>query len=143
MCVCSLLSGTEKFLSKADPYCRLRVPRYQKVFEAAFFAVFLGLYYAVLVERNPQHITLVEVLLYIWIAAFGCAELGEFRDAGSLFYAADFWSLWDVGIIGIGTAFLVLRESISFVIWVLAKSSRSCDLREDGSLIKSLTTQAL
>ncbi|KAL8732508.1 MAG: hypothetical protein Q9166_002722 [cf. Caloplaca sp. 2 TL-2023] len=96
---------------KADPYCRLRVPRYQKAFEAAFFAIFLVLYYAVLVERNPHHITFVEILLYIWIAAFACDEFGEFRDAGSLFYAADFWSLWDVGIIGIGTAYLVLRES--------------------------------
>ncbi|KAL8673016.1 MAG: hypothetical protein Q9168_002539 [Polycauliona sp. 1 TL-2023] len=96
---------------KADPYCRLRVPRYQKAFEAAFFAIFLVLYYAVLVERNPQRITWVEVLLYIWIFAFGCDELGEFRDAGSLFYATDFWSLWDLGIIGIGTAYLILRES--------------------------------
>lgn len=67
MRLCHLSSGTEKDFSKADPYCRLRVPRYQKVFEAAFFAIFLGLYYAVLVERNPKHITLVEVLLYIWI----------------------------------------------------------------------------
>ncbi|KAL8861756.1 MAG: hypothetical protein Q9178_001957 [Gyalolechia marmorata] len=93
---------------KADPYCRLRVPRYQKAFEAAFFAIFLILYYAVLGERNPQRITLVEVLLYIWIAAFACDELGEFTDAGSLMYA-DFWNLWDVGIIGIGTAYLILR----------------------------------
>ncbi|KAL9589856.1 MAG: hypothetical protein Q9203_001347 [Teloschistes exilis] len=96
---------------KADPYCRLRVPKYQKAFEAVFFAIFLILYYAVLVERNPQHITVVEVLLYIWITAFACDEFGEFRDAGSLFYAADFWSLWDIGIIGIGAAYLTLRKS--------------------------------
>ncbi|KAG7004943.1 hypothetical protein G7Y79_00022g051640 [Physcia stellaris] len=94
---------------RADPYSRLRVPKYQKVFEALFFAVFLALYYAVLVERNPYHITPVEVMLYIWIAAFACEEFGEFRDAGTLFYAADFWSLWDVIIIAIGAAFLVAR----------------------------------
>ena len=88
------------------------MPRYQKAFEAAFFAIFLGLYYAVLIERNSQHITVVEVLLYIWIFAFGLDEFGEFRDAGSLFYATDFWSLWDVGIIGVGIAYLVLRKSI-------------------------------
>ncbi|KAL8915969.1 MAG: hypothetical protein Q9172_006537 [Xanthocarpia lactea] len=99
---------------KADPYCRLRVPRYQKAFEAAFFAIFLILYYAVLGERNPQHITLVEVLLYIWIAAFACDELGEFTDAGSLMYA-DFWNLWDVGIIGIGTAYLILLPLVKQV----------------------------
>ncbi|KAI4205814.1 MAG: hypothetical protein LQ346_001393 [Caloplaca aetnensis] len=92
---------------KADPFCRLRVPKYQKAFEAVFFAVFLILYYAVLVERNPRHITVVEILLYTWIAAFACDEFGEFKDAGTLFYAADFWSFWDIGIIGIGIAFLV------------------------------------
>ncbi|KAI4089028.1 MAG: hypothetical protein LQ344_005689 [Seirophora lacunosa] len=94
---------------KADPYCRLRVPKYQKAFEAAFFAIFLVLYYAVLVERNPRYITIVEVLLYIWIAAFAYDEFGEFKDAGTLFYAADFWSLWDIGIIGIGAAYLIAR----------------------------------
>lgn len=89
------------------------MPKYQKAFEAVFFAIFLALYYAVLVERDPRHITVVEVLLYVWIAAFACDEFGEFRDAGTLFYAADFWSLWDIGIIGIGAAYLILSKSIS------------------------------
>lgn len=92
---------------RADPYCRLRVPIYQKTFEAVFFATFLVLYYAVLVERNPKKITLVETFLYIWIAAFAYDELGEFRDAGTLFYATDFWSIWDLGIVGIGIAYLI------------------------------------
>lgn len=38
---------------KSDPFSRLRVPRYIKAFEVLFFASFLFLYYAVLVERNP------------------------------------------------------------------------------------------
>jgi hypothetical protein len=38
---------------KSDPFTRLRVPRYIKAFEVLFFATFLALYYAVLVERNP------------------------------------------------------------------------------------------
>ena len=97
--------------ARADPYCRLRVPKYQKSFEALFFVLFLGLYYAVLVERNPQTITPVEVLLYVWIAAFAYDEFGEFRDAGVSFYVADFWSLWDMGIIGIGVAYMISRES--------------------------------
>ena len=96
-----------RWFRRADPYSRLRVPKYQKVFEALFFVIFLGLYYAVLVERNPRCITAVEVLLYLWIAAFAYEEFGEFKDAGTLFYAADFWSLWDIGIIGIGAAYLV------------------------------------
>ena len=41
---------------KADPFCRLRVPRYLKFFEAVFFVTLLGLYYAVLVpiQRNGR-----------------------------------------------------------------------------------------
>ena len=97
--------------TRVDPYCRLRVPKYQKSFEAIFFALFLGLYYAVLVERNSQKITPVEVLLYIWIAAFAYDEFGEFRDTGISFYVADPWRLWDIGIIGIGVAYMVSSES--------------------------------
>lgn len=96
-----------QFLRRADPYSRLRIPKYQKLFEALFFVMFLALYYAVLVERNPQKITIVEVFLYIWIAAFAYDEFGDFQDAGTLFYAMDFWSIWDIGIVGIGAAYLV------------------------------------
>ena len=97
---------------KADPFCRLRVPKYQKIFEALFFASFLVLYYAVLMERPYMHknITAVEVLLFVWITAFAYEELGEFKDAGTLFYATDFWSLWDVGIIAIGFAYLIASK---------------------------------
>ena len=38
---------------RPDPFTRLRVPRYIKAFEVLFFATFLALYYAVLVQRNP------------------------------------------------------------------------------------------
>jgi len=96
-----------------DPYSRLRVPKYQKIFEAIFFATFLALYYAVLLERHPERLGFFEVLLYIWIAAFAYDEFGEFRDAGHLFYAADFWSLWDLGIILVGIAFMIARTSLS------------------------------
>ena len=60
-----------------------------------------------LAERNPQEFTPVEVLLYIWIGAFAYDEFGEFQDSGTLFYYADFWNLWDVGIIGVGLAYLI------------------------------------
>lgn len=46
------------------------MPKYQKGFEAVFFALFLVLYYAVLAERNPQKLGAVEILLYIFIVAF-------------------------------------------------------------------------
>jgi len=92
----------------ASPFSRLRVPKYIKLFEAAFFLTFLALYYGVLLQRDPHRITLLEALLYIWLAAFAYDELGEFLDAG-LFYYADFWSPWDLTIILNGAAFAALR----------------------------------
>jgi hypothetical protein len=91
---------------KSDPFTRLRVPKYIKTFEVLFFATFLALYYAVLVERNPEKITPLEILLYIWILAFAYDELSEYIDAG-LFYYTDFWSAWDITIIGVGVAFFI------------------------------------
>lgn len=93
----------------SDYFTRLRVPLYQKTFEVLFFATFLFLYYAVLVERNPYHITVLEVILYIWFAAFAYDELSEFIDAGSIFYAVDIWNGADLIIIIIGVAFLITR----------------------------------
>lgn len=94
----------------ADPFSRLRVPKYQKFFQTVFFITLLALYYAVLVERNPDHITATEAMLYIWIAAFAYDEFGEIQDAGLMFYQTDFWSLWDIGIIGVSAAFVLTSE---------------------------------
>ncbi|KIV99602.1 uncharacterized protein PV09_08777 [Verruconis gallopava] len=124
---------------KADPYCRLRVPRYLKTFEALFLISFVIVYLAVLipVQRNShsrprrpgvpplttnyseidlgspiqnfRHITPAEILLYIWLVAFAYDEFGEYMDAGTAFYTTDFWSLWDIGIVAIGVAFFITR----------------------------------
>ena len=94
---------------RADPYCRLRVPKYQKSFEAIFFAVFLILFYITLAEPDPGKFTIAEVFLYIWICAFAYDEFGEYQDAGASLYATDFWSLWDLGIILIGFAYMISR----------------------------------
>ncbi|OAL34788.1 hypothetical protein AYO20_05983 [Fonsecaea nubica] len=93
----------------ADPFTRLRVPKYQKAFQISFFLAFLALYYAVLVERDPSHITATETVLYLWIAAFAYDEFGEIKDAGLMFYQTDFWSLWDIAIIGFSAAFVIIR----------------------------------
>ncbi|OJJ45002.1 hypothetical protein ASPZODRAFT_134433 [Penicilliopsis zonata CBS 506.65] len=93
----------------ADPYSRLRVPIYRKAFEAAFFISFLLLYYAVLVERKFTGIGIFETLMYIWIAAFAYDEFGGMTDAGIAFYQMDFWSVWNLGIIGTGMAFVITR----------------------------------
>ncbi|KAK6392834.1 hypothetical protein LTR65_002915 [Meristemomyces frigidus] len=94
---------------KSDPFCRLRVPLYSKVFEVLFFAVWLVLYYTVLVQKPIHHVSTSEVLLYVWLTSFAYNELAEFWDAGTKLYATDFWSLWDLGIIATGLAFFVTR----------------------------------
>ncbi|KAJ6024026.1 hypothetical protein N7540_004823 [Penicillium herquei] len=93
----------------ADPYSRLRVPVYRKMFEAAFFLSFLFLYYSVLVERSQNSIGRFELVMDIWIVAFAYDELSGIIDAGVLFYGMDFWSLWNLGIIGVGFAFIITR----------------------------------
>ncbi|KAK2613721.1 hypothetical protein N8I77_000613 [Diaporthe amygdali] len=100
-----------RFYNKAtaDPFSRLRVPKYLKSFEVIFFMIFLFLYYSVLVERNPEKISINEVLLYIWFLAFAYDELSEYVDAGSIFYATDIWNLFDITMICIGFIFSVLR----------------------------------
>ncbi|GIZ41595.1 hypothetical protein CKM354_000489400 [Cercospora kikuchii] len=94
---------------QSDPYARLRVPLYLKIFEVLFFAGFLALYYIVLIRKQASHITGAEIMLYVWLASFSYNELVEFNDAGLTFYATDFWSLWDLGIIFVGIAFFVAR----------------------------------
>ncbi|KAI4601024.1 hypothetical protein KJ359_012211 [Pestalotiopsis sp. 9143b] len=93
----------------ADPFCRLRVPRYLKVYEVIFFGAFLFLYYAVLIEQNRYAITPREILLYVWFAAFFYDEVSEYIDAGSIFYSADVWNLFDMIMIAIGLVFAILR----------------------------------
>ncbi|CAI7594986.1 unnamed protein product [Penicillium viridicatum] len=93
----------------SDPYSRLRVPLYRKIFEAAFFMSFLFLYYAVLVERRQEAVGIFEAVMYVWIVAFAYDELGGISDAGVVFYQMDFWSLWNLSIIGVGLAFVITR----------------------------------
>ncbi|KAI9891075.1 MAG: hypothetical protein M1814_003274 [Vezdaea aestivalis] len=118
---------------RADPFCRLRVPRYQKYFEVLFFATFLVLYYAVVVERDYDRITPIETLLYIWVAAFAYDEFSEFRDAGRHFYAADFWSIWDIGIIMVGIVFMATR-----VVGIIRNSYATMDIAFDILSLEAL-----
>ncbi|KAI0859503.1 ion transporter [Xylaria cubensis] len=95
--------------STADPFSRLRVPKYLKAYEVAFFCGFLLLYYSVLIEQNRYAITPVEVSLYVWFAAFVYDEVSEYIDAGSVFYAADVWNVFDMAMIAIGLVYFILR----------------------------------
>lgn len=64
-----------------------------------------------MVERDPNEISLLEALMYIWIAAFSYDELSGITDAGMAFYQMDSWRIWNMGIIGTGLAFVITRES--------------------------------
>lgn len=92
-----------------DYWCRLRVPRYMKIFEIGFFLCFLGLFYIVCLERVKEYVTMWEVLFYIFTLGFVFDELDDFMESGIYFYATDIWSVWDIGIALIGVAFFVLR----------------------------------
>ncbi|KAK3072848.1 hypothetical protein LTR53_006080 [Teratosphaeriaceae sp. CCFEE 6253] len=94
---------------RSDPFCRLRVPLYSKFFEVIFFAAFLAFYYTALTQKSTHHVSIAETMLYIWLASFAYNEAVEFWDAGSALYAADFWSIWDLGIIATGIAFTICR----------------------------------
>ncbi|KAK5165097.1 uncharacterized protein LTR77_009194 [Saxophila tyrrhenica] len=95
--------------NKSDPYCRLRVPLYLKVFEVLFFVTLLASYYAALIPKQSERFMPAEWLLYIWLLAFSYNEFGEFWDAGLTFYTTDFWSSWDLGIIATGLASFISR----------------------------------
>lgn len=97
----------------ADPYSRLRVPKYVKCWEAAFFSVFLCLYYAVLLRRVADRVTATEAVLWVWIAAFCYDEFCEWLDAGSVFYVTDIWNVCDVILMLLCFVFVVLRECIA------------------------------
>ncbi|KAJ1331685.1 ion transporter [Microdochium nivale] len=110
----------------ADPFSRLRVPKYLKAYEVLFFISFLGLYYGVLIEHNNLerdsiedhslveslfHVTVTETIWYTWFAAFCYDEVSEYLDAGSIFYAADVWNVFDMIMIAIGLVFMVMRAA--------------------------------
>ncbi|KAL5411004.1 hypothetical protein PMIN03_005108 [Paraphaeosphaeria minitans] len=95
---------------RADLFCRLRVPRYLKIYETLYFAMFLVLYYVVLTHRSSSRVTSAEALLYVWIAGFAYDEFGEFHDAGQVsFYTAGLWGAWDLSIVLVGIVFCALR----------------------------------
>ncbi|KAL2141248.1 hypothetical protein VTI28DRAFT_2661 [Corynascus sepedonium] len=119
--------------STADPFSRLRVPKYLKSFEVIFFASFLFLYYAVLMERNPTRITTLEIFLCLWLAAFAYDELSEWIDAGSVFYATDVWNLFDMAMIGIGATYFILR-----IVGLETQNSRLVDFSFDILALEAL-----
>ncbi|OAA57087.1 receptor-activated Ca2+-permeable cation channel [Niveomyces insectorum RCEF 264] len=93
----------------ADPFSRLRVPKYVKTFEVLYFLLFLVIFYLTLLTEDPFHVSAAEVVFYIFLAAFAYDELSEWIDAGSLFYVYDLWNVFDLIMMCIGFVFVVSR----------------------------------
>lgn len=91
--------------NSSDPYCRLRVPKYLKAFEVLFFAGFLIFYYVVLIQRPFHYVSAAEVLLYVWLAAFGYN--GIIKSWRSLLDVLTSHRVWRV--LGCRNGFLSLR----------------------------------
>lgn len=94
----------------ADPFSRLRVPKYKKCWEVVFFGVFLFLYYTVLIKARKDNLSVVEGALWFWFVAFLFEELSEWGDAGSFIYTADIWNFFDMIVILIGFVFIIMSK---------------------------------
>lgn len=77
---------------------RLRVPRYRQFLSTCSFAILLGLYLAVLIERSLK-ITALEVIFWFWSAGFMLDEIVGFNEQGFSLYILSFWNAFDVGIL--------------------------------------------
>ncbi|KAL8693706.1 MAG: hypothetical protein Q9218_001507 [Villophora microphyllina] len=77
---------------------RLRVPRYRQFLSTASFAILLGLYLAVLIERSLT-ITPLEIVFWFWSAGFMLDEVVGFNEQGFSLYILSFWNAFDLGIL--------------------------------------------
>lgn len=77
---------------------RLRVPRYRQFLSTGSFAVLLGLFLAVLIERSLT-ITALEVIFWFWSAGFMLDEVVGFNEQGFSLYILSFWNAFDLGIL--------------------------------------------
>ena len=77
---------------------RLRVPRYRQFLSTCSFAVLLGLFLAVLMERS-LHITVLEIIFWFWSAGFMLDEIVGFNEQGFSLYIMSFWNTFDLGIL--------------------------------------------
>ena len=87
---------------------RLRVPRYRQFLSTCSFAVLLGLYLAVLIERSLT-ITPLEVVFWFWSAGFMLDEVVGFNEQGFSLYIMSFWNAFDLGILLLLVAYYCMR----------------------------------
>lgn len=87
---------------------RLRVPRYRQFLSTGSFAVLLGLYLAVLIERSLT-ITALEVVFWFWSAGFMLDEIVGFNEQGFSLYIMSFWNSFDLGILSLLICYYCMR----------------------------------
>ncbi|OCK78768.1 hypothetical protein K432DRAFT_356192 [Lepidopterella palustris CBS 459.81] len=87
---------------------RLRVPRYRQMFSTCSFAIMLGLFLAVLLQRSLD-ITALEVLFWFWSAGFMLDEVVGFSEQGFGLYIMSVWNSFDLGILLLFVVYYVLR----------------------------------
>lgn len=94
-----------------DWYSRLRVPRYRSFFMMINYSVLITLFYVLLFRRHHAgSAAVVEFFLNVWFAGFVLDELSQVREAGSFEqYIADFWSYFDLCIVGIFMTYACFR----------------------------------
>ena len=87
---------------------RLRVPRYRQFLSTLSFAILLGLFLAVLVQRSLS-ITPLEVVFWFWSAGFMLDELVGFNEQGFSLYILSVWNAFDLGILLLLVVYYCMR----------------------------------
>ncbi|KAF7193866.1 Calcium channel YVC1, partial [Pseudocercospora fuligena] len=87
---------------------RLRVPRYRQIFSTLSFAIMLGLFIAVLVDRS-LNITPLEVVFWFWSIGYMLDEVVGFTEQGFGLYILSFWNAFDLGILFFFVVYYCLR----------------------------------
>lgn len=87
---------------------RLRVPRYRNAFSTISYAIMLGLFLAVLIERSLD-ISALEIVFWFWSAGFMLDEIVGFSEQGFSLYIISVWNAFDIGILVMFFAYYILR----------------------------------
>lgn len=110
-------AGAKKSIHLYDPkspvdwYSRLRVPRYRSFFMMINYSILMALFYILLfTKHHDSNGAMIETFLHVWFIGFMLDELGQASEAGSFGqYLADFWSFFDLCMVGLFMVFAGLR----------------------------------
>ncbi|KAI5862122.1 nonselective cation channel [Durotheca rogersii] len=88
---------------------RLTVPRTRNVLEIMQFLILLSLYILFMVERNPDHLSIVEIAFSVYAFGWALDQFATILAHGWNVYTQNLWSFLDVMFVIIYWAYLVLR----------------------------------